>query len=362
MAEHRSPRSRKGAPAGDRATTPTPQTASEVTDIIPFNEFGDLCDLDFRDSSAFDKEQRVIAAPELDDLHDTDDLIPLRLAVPSEFEATSTPGRKTSKSSHAYRDSHTDLSDGNALTDVIDLRGHQRSGAHRKQTVGAVKSRLMIAAMAAGATASGAYSLSTNATATPASDTVLATGGTVLEGGPVTGTSQGMQVIAVEPAASSAVHAEEISKAAAFAQERAEREARLTRPLFVMPTKGVWTSGFGYRWGVLHGGIDIAGPIGTPILAASDGVVVDVGPTAGYGAWVKLRHSDGTVTLYGHINSWVVSVGERVMAGDQIATIGNRGNSTGPHLHFEVLLNGSNRIDPTPWLAQRGLSPGNYVG
>ena len=153
------------------------------------------------------------------------------------------------------------------------------------------------------------------------------------------------------------MHAEEITKAAAFAQERAEREARLNRPLFVMPTKGVWTSGFGYRWGVLHGGIDIANSIGTPIVAVADGVVIDAGPTAGYGAWVKLRHADGTVTLYGHVNTWLVSVGQRVMAGDQIATIGNRGNSTGPHCHFEVLLNGTDRIDPVPWLAQRGLGP-----
>ena len=113
---------------------------------------------------------------------------------------------------------------------------------------------------------------------------------------------------------------------------------------------------------MLHAGIDIANSIGTPILAAADGVVIDAGPTAGYGAWVKLRHADGTVTLYGHVNSWLVNVGERVMAGDQIATIGNRGNSTGPHLHFSVLLNGTDFIDPVPWLAQRGVSPGNYVG
>lgn len=149
---------------------------------------------------------------------------------------------------------------------------------------------------------------------------------------------------------------------AAFAQERAEREARLQRPLFVLPTKGVFTSGFGYRWGALHAGIDLAGPIGTPIYAAGDGVVVDAGPTAGYGAWVKIRHSDGTVTLYGHVNTWNVQIGQRVFAGDQIATIGNRGNSTGPHLHFSVLQNGTNFIDPVPWLAARGISLGPYVG
>jgi murein DD-endopeptidase MepM/ murein hydrolase activator NlpD len=178
----------------------------------------------------------------------------------------------------------------------------------------------------------------------------------------VTGSVDGMQIVSVTPAANSSVHAEEITKAAAYAQERADREARLNRPLFVMPTKGVWTSGFGYRWGVLHAGIDIANSIGTPIYAVADGVVTDAGPTAGYGAWVKIRHSDGTVTLYGHVNTWLVNKGERVMAGDQIATIGNRGNSTGPHCHFSVLLNGTDFIDPVPWLAKRGLSPGNYVG
>ena len=116
------------------------------------------------------------------------------------------------------------------------------------------------------------------------------------------------------------------------------------------------------RWGTLHGGLDIANAVGTPIYAASDGEVIASGPTPGFGMWVKIRAADGTVTLYGHIDTTTVQTGERVMAGDQIATMGNRGNSTGPHLHFEVLMNGSNRIDPVPWLAQRGLSPGNYVG
>ena len=77
-------------------------------------------------------------------------------------------------------------------------------------------------------------------------------------GGAVAGSTGGMQVVTVASSTEAVVHAEEITKAAAFAQERAEREARLQRPLFVMPTKGVFTSGFGYRWGVLHGGIDIA--------------------------------------------------------------------------------------------------------
>ena len=329
---------------------------TEVTDIIPFDEFGELGDLHELPYGAFERDTEVIRAPELDDLLDTDDLEPLRL-VPAEFRAARTETRPSS--TRAYRDSHTDLSDGTAQTDIIDMRG--RKGLHRKAEV-PVKGRLMVAAMAVGATAAGAYTVTNAAEKQPAA-TVLASDSTPMGGtGVITGSVDGMQVVTVAPAANSAIHAEEITKAAAFAQERAEREARLARPQFVMPTRGVWTSGFGYRWGVLHGGIDIANSIGTPILAAADGVVVDAGPTAGYGAWVKIKQADGTVTLYGHINTWLVNVGERVMAGDQIATMGNRGNSTGPHLHFEVLLGGTDRIDPVGWLAKRGLSPGSYVG
>jgi murein DD-endopeptidase MepM/ murein hydrolase activator NlpD len=327
---------------------------AEVTDIIPFNEFGDLADLDFLENSAFDREAQVIRAPELDDLHDTDDQLPQRLAVPTEFRRDP---RDERRSSHAYRDSHTDVSDGNAATDIFAVAS--RKGSHRKQEV-PVRGRLMVAAMAVGATAAGAYTMANASKEAPA--TVLAADQTVLGGGAISGSSGGMQVVAVSSTFDSSVHAEEVTKASAFAQERAEREARLQRPMFVMPTKGAWTSGFGYRWGVLHGGIDLANSIGTPILAASDGVVIAAGPTGGYGNWVKLRHADGTVTLYGHLSAWNVEVGQRVWAGDQIAKMGNTGNSTGPHLHFEVLLNGTDRVDPVGWLAKRGLALSNYSG
>lgn len=334
-------------------TTPFDAT---ITDIIPFNEFGDLDDVDFSNSPAFDRESRVIRAPELDDMHDTDDLIPLRLAVPSQFRPA---GGEHRQSARAYRDSHTDVSNGTQDTDVIDMSG--RRGLHRKVDGGAVKGRLVAAAMAVGATAAAAYSLADAADTTPTEHMVAAGPNAFVDGG-VTGSGDGMQIVTVVPAASEAVHSEEFANGAAFAAERAQREARLVRPEYAFPAKGVWTSGFGYRWGVLHAGIDIANAIGTPILAAEDGVVTDAGPTAGYGAWVKIRHSDGTVTLYGHVNTWLVRVGERVMAGDQIATIGNRGQSTGPHLHFSVLRNGTDFIDPVPWLAAKGLSPGSYVG
>lgn len=306
---------------------------NEVTDIIPFNEFGSLEDLDFREG-AFDGETAVLQAPELDDLHDADEQTPFTLMRRTDIDCVYDPD----------------------ITDVI-----PRAAAHRKPgNASAVKGRVLIAAMAAGAAAAAAHS-AINPSDTASAETVLAAGQTPLAaGGAITGSSQGMQVVAVTPAANASVHSEEIANGAAFAQERAEREARLQRPLFVKPTQGIYTSGFGYRWGALHGGIDLANAIGTPIVAATDGVVTDAGPTAGYGAWVKIRANDGTVTLYGHVNTWLVSPGQRVMAGDQIATIGNRGNSTGPHCHFEVLLNGTDRIDPVPWLAQRGITVGAY--
>lgn len=276
-------------------------------------------------------------------MHDADDLKPLRLVVPAEFADRDDIDR-------AEQPMFTNTE----ITDIL-----PRTPQHRRQPTSAAKGRVMIAAMAAGAAAAAAYTAIKPATETT-TQTVLAADKTPMESGLTT--PRGVQLIAVTPTADAAVHSEELSKGAAFAQERAEREARLQRPLFVMPTKGVFTSGFGYRWGALHAGIDLAGPIGTPIYAAGDGVVVDAGPTAGYGAWVKIRHSDGSVTLYGHVNTWNVQIGQRVFAGDQIATIGNRGNSTGPHLHFSVLQNGTNFIDPVPWLAARGISLGPYVG
>ncbi|MCG5431014.1 M23 family metallopeptidase [Mycobacterium sp. MYCO198283] len=317
----------------------------DITELIPFNEFGGLEDADFAQQTAFGNESAVVHAPELDDLDDTDDLRPLRLDVPARFRAEAD-----------HEDPHPYRSHGHEITDVVPIqRGHHRKPA----ATSAGKGRLLIAAMAAGAAAAAAHSM-TAGDDTSSTEAVVAADDTVAAGKPIAKSSMGVQVVTV--ASSSSAHTEELQKAVAFAQERAEREARMQRPLFVMPTKGIFTSGFGYRWGVLHAGVDIANSIGTPILAASDGVVIDVGPTAGYGAWVKLRHSDGTVTLYGHINSWNVSIGQRVMAGDQIATMGNRGNSTGPHLHFEVMLNGTDRVDPQPWLAKRGIGLGALTG
>jgi murein DD-endopeptidase MepM/ murein hydrolase activator NlpD len=124
---------------------------------------------------------------------------------------------------------------------------------------------------------------------------------------------------------------------------------------YVLPTIGRFTSGFGARWGVTHYGIDLAAPIGTPIFAFTDGVVEESGPASGFGMWVVLRHPDGTRTVYGHINRSLVSVGQTVRAGQEIAEVGNRGQSTGPHLHFEIWDAAKNKVNPLPILQSLGL-------
>lgn len=123
----------------------------------------------------------------------------------------------------------------------------------------------------------------------------------------------------------------------------------------VVPTTGVITSTYGPRWGSIHYGLDIANSLGTPIVSVMDGVVISSGPASGFGLWVRVRHGNGIITVYGHINETLVYVGQRVAAGEQIATIGNRGQSTGPHLHFEVHKN-DYKIDPLVWLRANGVA------
>jgi murein DD-endopeptidase MepM/ murein hydrolase activator NlpD len=130
---------------------------------------------------------------------------------------------------------------------------------------------------------------------------------------------------------------------------------------YVAPASGRVSSCYGARWGVTHYGVDIAAPIGTPIYAVTSGVVRRAGPATGFGQAVYIAGDDGYVTVYGHLHRDFLSVGERVSAGEQIAEVGNRGQSTGPHLHFEVHRDGelySDQINPVPWLNARGV----YIG
>ncbi|MEG3898598.1 MULTISPECIES: LysM peptidoglycan-binding domain-containing M23 family metallopeptidase [unclassified Microcoleus] len=120
---------------------------------------------------------------------------------------------------------------------------------------------------------------------------------------------------------------------------------------FIWPSKGVLTSGYGWRWGRMHKGIDIAGPIGTPIVAASDGVVTYAEwNDGGYGYLVEITHADGSETLYGHNSRILVQKGQKVAQGEQISEMGSTGFSTGPHLHFEVHPAGQGAVNPMAFL------------
>lgn len=110
-----------------------------------------------------------------------------------------------------------------------------------------------------------------------------------------------------------------------------------------------YTSGFGRRWGRMHEGIDMAGPVGTPIHVTGDGVVTFAGRQGAYGNLIKIRHELGTETRYAHLNRIHVKVGDRVSQGDRIGDMGNTGRSTGPHLHYEVRMNGR-AVDPMSFI------------
>ena len=130
------------------------------------------------------------------------------------------------------------------------------------------------------------------------------------------------------------------------------------RPHTVRPVDAVLTSGFGPRWGADHNGIDFGGQMGAPISATTDGEVIETGPATGFGLWVRVQQDDGSVGVYGHMNEIRAEVGQHVQAGDVIATVGSRGESTGPHLHYEVHVPDVGPVDPHPWLIARGIDPG----
>ncbi|NLU82560.1 M23 family metallopeptidase [Rhodococcus sp. HNM0569] len=268
----------------------------------------------------------------------------------------------------SYRDEFDDEIPGFTPHDSAATRS--RRGAHRVPTPpSALKGRAAVLAVAAGAVVAAGQAATSQGGNSDHSEVALASDGAddtaepqaaqFSDGAaPAASGSSAPQVLNIANPNDLSQFGNLLAKGQAFSDERAAREAASRKPLFVLPAVGTFTSTFGSRWGTIHGGVDIAGPIGTPILAVADGEVIDSGPASGFGMWVRLLHSDGTITVYGHINESTVSVGQKVMAGDQIATMGNRGFSTGPHLHFEVHLNGDQKIDPLPWLASRGISLG----
>ncbi len=275
-----------------------------------------------------------------------------------------------------------------------ELRPAQPAGSHRlpPPPTASLRGRITLAAAAAGAVVAGGQTVVSAFTAAPdvvpvaallpVADTsdvepdgtdaarTTAIGADQLTPGPLrVGPLDGNFGAAGHLDPRSEVDVHNLTKAAAIGQEIARRTAILRSALadgapeanvidgraFVRPALGRLTSLFGARWGVTHYGVDIANAIGTPIYALTDGVVEESGPASGFGMWVVVRHPDGERTVYGHVNRSYVAAGQEVRAGERIADIGNRGFSTGPHLHLEVWAPDGTKLNPLPWLARHGI-------
>ncbi|MGH3672149.1 MAG: M23 family metallopeptidase [Pseudonocardiaceae bacterium] len=220
-----------------------------------------------------------------------------------------------------------------------------------------VRGRVVVAAVAAGAFVAAGQTIDKDAVTISDGATLVASSRDATSAVGLSGPAPSPEYLPITrpttPAETEAVEA--MAKGQRLIDQRAA-QAAANRIHFVMPTRGTFTSGYGGRWGVFHWGIDLANSIGTPIVAATDGTVIDSGPASGFGLWVVIRDTDGTSTVYGHINRSLVRVGQRVRAGQEIAEMGNRGNSTGPHLHFEVWNAAGKKINPVIWLHQHGIN------
>ena len=123
---------------------------------------------------------------------------------------------------------------------------------------------------------------------------------------------------------------------------------------YIWPTQGVFSSGYGWRWGRMHKGIDLANRTGTPIVAAKEGRVSFAGwHDGGYGYLVEISHADGSTTRYAHNSRMLVAQGQEVRQGEVISQMGSTGNSTGPHLHFEIIAPGMGAMNPLNFLPPR---------
>lgn len=126
--------------------------------------------------------------------------------------------------------------------------------------------------------------------------------------------------------------------------------ASRSRPALTWPLAGPITSRFGPRWGRMHAGIDIGAPAGTPVVAAAAGVVRRVAWIGGYGYTVEIGHGGGVTTFYGHLSRALVHPDQEVEKGEPVGSVGTTGRVTGPHLHFELRLDGE-PVDPLPYLS-----------
>jgi LysM repeat protein len=139
-----------------------------------------------------------------------------------------------------------------------------------------------------------------------------------------------------------------------YGSERSPGFSDRRGPSLVWPAQGTFTSGYGWRWGRMHRGIDIANNVGTPIVAAARGRVTFSGwHDGGYGYLVEITHPDGSLSRYGHNSALMVREGDAVEQGQVISQMGSTGRSTGPHLHFEIHPPGEGATNPLAFLPPR---------
>lgn len=250
---------------------------------------------------------------------------------------------------------------------------HRRGGAHRQPAPARPGGRTMVLSMATGALLAAGTSTAHASPAHPAPQ--------VKEVAPQPAPDPVTQALAAAPQVLQIPELPALTKftdqlakarereAERLAREAADRAARtppaapgrgvgFLRPpgTSIAPVSGTLTSNYGPRWGTTHYGLDVANDIGTPIVSVTDGTVLEAGPASGFGMWVRIQQDDGTIGVFGHINEALVTAGQKVRAGEQIATVGNRGQSTGPHLHYEVWQADGVKTDPMAWLQARGIN------
>ncbi|KGM18522.1 hypothetical protein HMPREF3098_04070 [Corynebacterium sp. HMSC28B08] len=237
------------------------------------------------------------------------------------------------------------------------------AGAHRKVDNSAKRRVAMVAVAASAVTSAGAAGATAGAQqSSEKKDIALAADTAVLAQndssaiGSSNSQADAPQILEVAQDKQITGLSSQLDSALRYTQQRLAADLAARAPKIAKPAEGSFTSPFGPRWGTMHNGVDIANAIGTPILAVEDGLVIDSGPASGFGNWIRIQHGDGTVTVYGHMATLDVKVGQKVTAGQKIAGMGSEGFSTGSHLHFEVHPNGGGPIDPQPWLAERGIS------
>ena len=221
----------------------------------------------------------------------------------------------------------------------------------------ALRGRMVMAAVAIGAVAAASAGQSLLPKLPDHESTPVAEpGGTVAVLGPA---SDNQEALEVQPMARTVDQSDVAAQLAASQQVTngsGTNAQNVDDVTFAKPADGPVVSTFGGQYGTLHYGIEIQGKKDAPIYAAADGVIIAAGPTSGFGLWVKEKLSDGTTLVYARVNDYSVQVGQHVVAGTQIARMGDRGFSNGYTLHFEVWQPNGTKIDPVQWLSTRGVT------